>query len=66
MHRRVVVRWANIIGVWNMARYNIFYSPRYQKDRERAAKRGLDISKLDEAIEFLKTGTHTDLKIGEN
>ena len=31
-----------------MAKYNVFYSPRYQKDRERAAKRGLDVSKLDE------------------
>ena len=39
-----------------MAKYNVFYSPRYQKDRERAAKRGLDVSKLDEAIEALKSG----------
>ena len=43
-----------------MARYNVFYSPRYQKDRERAAKR----EKL--LIYLVRTGSHTDLKVGEN
>ena len=39
-----------------MQKYNIFYSPRYQKDRERAQKRGLDIGKLDDAVALLASG----------
>ena len=49
-----------------MAKYNVFYSPRYQKDRERAAKRGLDVSKLDEAIEALKTGEQMPRKYADH
>ena len=39
-----------------MAKFNIFYSPQYEKGRERAKKRGLDIDKLDEAVEILASG----------
>ena len=49
-----------------MAKYNVFYSPRYQKDRERAAKRGLDVSKLDEAIEALKSGEQMPRKYADH
>ena len=38
-----------------MAKFNIFYSPQYERGRERAKKRGLDIDKLDEAVETFQT-----------
>ena len=39
-----------------MAKFNIFYSPRFAKDRDAAAKRGLDVSKLDDAVALLASG----------
>ena len=39
-----------------MHKFNIFFSPQYEKGRERARKRGLDISKLDEVVAILSSG----------
>ena len=39
-----------------MAKFNIFFSPQFQKGRDLAIKRGLDVSKLDEAVEILASG----------
>jgi len=39
-----------------MRQYNIFYSPGFQKDRERAISRGLDVAKLDAVVEILASG----------
>ena len=39
-----------------MAKFTIFYSPQFQKGRDRAIRRGLDVSKLDEAVEILASG----------
>ena len=55
MYQKRAATWMSIIGVWNMAKFNIFYSPQYEKGRERAKKRGLDIDKLDEAVETFQT-----------
>ncbi len=39
-----------------MSRFNIFYSPQFEKGRERARKRGLDVAKLDEVVAILASG----------
>ena len=39
-----------------MGKFNIFYSPRFEKDRDAAKKRGLDIAKLDKAVDVLASG----------
>jgi len=39
-----------------MHRFNIFYSPGFQKDRERAISRGLDVDKLDAVVAILASG----------
>ena len=39
-----------------MFKFRIFYSTQYEKGRERAIKRGLDVGKLDEAVEILASG----------
>ena len=36
--------------------YNIFYSPNFEKDRALAIRRGLNVAKLDEAVEILASG----------
>ena len=39
-----------------MSKFNIFYSPQFEKGRERARKRGLDVAKLDEVVAILASG----------
>ena len=39
-----------------MAKFTIFYSPQFQKGRDLAIRRGLDVSKLDEAVAILASG----------
>ena len=39
-----------------MGRFKIFYSSQFQKGRDRAIRRGLDVAKLDEAVEILASG----------
>ena len=47
-----------------MNKYTIFYSPQFQKGRARAIKRGLDVSKLDEAVEILPQRFETPVREG--
>lgn len=49
-----------------MNKYTIFYSPQYQKGRERAIKRGLDVSKLDEAVEILASGENPPARLSDH
>lgn len=39
-----------------MSKFNIFYSPQFEKGCERARKRGLDVAKLDEVVAILASG----------
>jgi len=36
--------------------YNIFYSTSFEKDRDLAIRRGMDVAKLDETVEILASG----------
>lgn len=49
-----------------MGKYNIFFSPQFQKGRDRAIRRGLDVSKLDEAVAILASGETPPARLADH
>lgn len=39
-----------------MRKYDVFESPRFRKDKERARRRGLDVSMIDDVVNRLANG----------